>query len=160
MRYQARNVALENQSEQASTTGASTQAPSSGSRTTNQSQGSQGTQKPVIRMVSMYHMGDQPTRFPEEFDISEDSEEVEIEYFGRVLRVIGEVQEERRDVPAPRVNTNKTDCRWCFIVTSSCKTEIHAECWSLGSFLLRVFSQVWGLFSFTSHASRTSRCVR
>ena len=38
-------------------------------------------------MVSMYHMGDQPTSFPEEFELSEDSEEIEIEYFGRVLRV-------------------------------------------------------------------------
>ena len=44
----------------------------------------------------MYHMGDQPTSFPEQFDLSEDSEEIEVEYFGRVLRVIGEeVQEER-----------------------------------------------------------------
>ena len=42
-------------------------------------------------MVSLYHMGDQPTSFPEEFDLSEDSEEVEIEYVGRALRV----QEER-----------------------------------------------------------------
>ena len=39
----------------------------------------------------MYHMGDQPTSFPEEFELSEDSEELELEYFGRVLRV----QEER-----------------------------------------------------------------
>ena len=39
----------------------------------------------------MYHMGDQPTSFPEEFELSEDSEEIEMEYFGRVLRV----QEER-----------------------------------------------------------------
>ena len=45
----------------------------------------------MIRMVSMYHMGDQPTSFPEEFELSEDSEEIEMEYFGRVLRV----QEER-----------------------------------------------------------------
>ena len=52
----------------------------------------------MIRMVSIYHMGDQPTSFPEEFDLSEDSEEIEIEYFGRVLRVVGEeVQEERRE---------------------------------------------------------------
>ena len=52
----------------------------------------------MIRMVSMYHMGDQPTSFPEQFDLSEDSEEIEIEYFGRVLRVVGEeVQEERRE---------------------------------------------------------------
>ena len=77
MGYQARNVDLESQSEQASTTGASTQAPSSGTRTSSQSQGTQGTQKPVIRMVSMYHMGDQPTSFPEEFELSEDSEEIE-----------------------------------------------------------------------------------
>eukprot|EP00439_Symbiodinium_sp_Y106_P004716 s8591_g1.t1 len=55
--------------------------------------GFDGTSK---RMVSMYHMGDQPTSFPEQFDLSEDSEEIEVEYFGRVLRVIGEeVQEER-----------------------------------------------------------------
>ena len=33
----------------------------------------------MIRMVSMYHMGDQPTSFPEEFELSEDSEEIEIE---------------------------------------------------------------------------------
>eukprot|EP00439_Symbiodinium_sp_Y106_P062716 s4180_g9.t1 len=45
-------------------------------------------------MVSMYHMGDQPTSFPEEFELSEDSEEIEIEYFGRVLRVIGTEPEE------------------------------------------------------------------
>ena len=48
----------------------------------------------MIRMVSMYHMGDQPTSFPEEFELSEDSEEIEIEYFGRVLRVIGTEPEE------------------------------------------------------------------
>ena len=93
MGYQARNVDLESQSEQASTTGASTQAPSSGTRTSSQSQGTQGMQKPVIRMVSMYHMGDQPTSFPEEFELSEDSEEIEIEYFGRVLRVEGTEEE-------------------------------------------------------------------
>ena len=97
MGYQARNVDLENPSEQASTAGTSTQAPTSVSRNQTPSQsGSQGTNKPVIRMVSMYHMGDQPTSFPEEFDLSEDSEEVEIEYFGRVLRVQEDrVQEER-----------------------------------------------------------------
>ena len=93
MGYQARNVDLESQSEQASTTGASTQAPSSGTRTSSQSQGTQGMQQPVIRMVSMYHMGDQPTSFPEEFELSEDSEEIEIEYFGRVLRVEGTEEE-------------------------------------------------------------------
>ena len=93
MGYQARNVDLESQSEQASTTGASTQAPSSGTRTSSQSQGTQGTQKPVIRLVSMYHMGDQPTSFLEEFELSEDSEEIEIEYFGRVLRVEGTEEE-------------------------------------------------------------------
>ena len=96
MGYQARSVGLETPSEQASTAGTSTQAPSSASRTqpSSHNPSSQGTNKPVIRMVSMYHMGDQPTSFPEEFDMSEDSEEVDIEYFGRVLKVEGELQEE------------------------------------------------------------------
>ena len=100
MGYQARNVDLENLSDQASTTAASTQAPSSATRTASQSQGSQGTQKPVIRMVSMYHMGDQPESFPEEFNLSEDSEEIEKEYFGSVLRVVGTIC-----APQPREET-------------------------------------------------------
>ena len=92
MGYQARNIDLENPSEQAGSTGTSTQAPTSVSRNQPSSQsGTQPTNKPVIRMVSMYHMGDQPTSFPEEFELSEDSEEIEMEFFGRVLRV----QEER-----------------------------------------------------------------
>ena len=67
MGYQARNVDLGSPSEQASTVGTSTQAPTSVSRNQSSSQsGTQGTNKPVIRMVSMYHMGDQPTSFPEE----------------------------------------------------------------------------------------------
>ena len=90
--YQARNVDLENPSEQSSNAGTSTQAPTSVSRNPSSSQsGTQPTNKPVIRMVSMYHMEDQPTSFSEEFELSEDSEELEKEYFGRVLRV----QEER-----------------------------------------------------------------
>ena len=35
----------------------------------------------------MHHIGDPPTSFPEEFELSEDSEELEIDYFGRVLMV-------------------------------------------------------------------------
>ena len=88
MGYQARNIDLENPSENASSTGTSTQAPTSVSRNQPSSQsGTQPTNKPVIRMVSMYCMGDQPASFPEEFELSEDSEEIEMEYFGRVLSV-------------------------------------------------------------------------
>lgn len=42
----------------------------------------------------MYHMGDAPTSYPEQFELSEDSEEIEIEYFGRVLRVQEESTQE------------------------------------------------------------------
>ena len=95
MGYQARNVDLESPSEQASTTRASTQAPTSVSRNPASSQqGTQRSNKPVIRMVSMYHMGDAPTSYPEQFELSEDSEEIEIEYFGRVLRVQEESTQE------------------------------------------------------------------
>ena len=31
----------------------------------------------------MYHMGDEPENFPEVFELDEDEEELEIEYFGR-----------------------------------------------------------------------------
>ena len=88
---------------QQSTTGTSTQAPSSASRyqQSQRSQSSQGTSnsnKPVVRMVSMHHIGDPPTSFPEEFALSEDSEEIEIDYFGRILRVTcEESQEERKE---------------------------------------------------------------
>ena len=44
----------------------------------------------------MHHMGDAPTSFPEEFNLSEDSDEIEIEYFGRVLRVQEESAQEER----------------------------------------------------------------
>ena len=42
---------------------------------------------PTIRQVSMYHIGEQPETLPEQFDLDEDEEEAEINYFGRILRV-------------------------------------------------------------------------
>ena len=35
----------------------------------------------------MYHIGEQPEILPEQFDLDEDEEEAEINYFGRILRV-------------------------------------------------------------------------
>ena len=35
----------------------------------------------------MYHIGEQPETLPEQFELDEDEEEVEINYFGRILRV-------------------------------------------------------------------------
>ena len=35
----------------------------------------------------MYHIGEQPETLPEQFELDEDEEEIEINYFGRILRV-------------------------------------------------------------------------
>ena len=43
--------------------------------------------KPTVRQIAMYRMGDKPDNFPEVFELDEDEEEIEIEYFGRILRV-------------------------------------------------------------------------
>ena len=40
---------------------------------------------PTIRQVSMYHIGEQPETLPEQFDLDEDEEEAEINYFGRIF---------------------------------------------------------------------------
>ena len=50
---------------------------------------SQGTRQPYVRKVSMFHIGDPPQSFPEEFELSENEEELEIEYFGRIMHVEG-----------------------------------------------------------------------
>ena len=42
---------------------------------------------PTIRQVSMYHIGEQPDTLPEQFELDENEEEIEIKYFGRILRV-------------------------------------------------------------------------
>ena len=77
----------------------------------------------MIRMVSMYHMGDQPTSFPEQFDLSEDSEEIEIEYFGRVLRVVGEeVQEERREFEEFWIGDEDDEVQECDGVSDNLET--------------------------------------
>ena len=41
----------------------------------------------TIRQVSMHHIGEQPEILPEQFDLDEDEEKAEINYFGRILRV-------------------------------------------------------------------------
>ena len=35
----------------------------------------------------MYHIGEQPETLPEQFELDEDEEEIETNYFGRILRV-------------------------------------------------------------------------
>ena len=48
--------------------------------------------KPTVRQIAMFHMGDEPSSYPEVFELDEDEEEIEIDYFGAVLRVT-EVEE-------------------------------------------------------------------
>ena len=60
---------------------------SSASATTSRTTAAKSTAKPTVRQIAMYHMGDEPENFPEVFELDEDEEELEIEYFGRILRV-------------------------------------------------------------------------
>ena len=48
--------------------------------------------KPTVRQIAMFHMGDEPSSYPEVFYLDEDEKEIEIDYFGAVLRVT-EVEE-------------------------------------------------------------------
>ena len=67
----------------------STALPSSASTRTTSVSSQQLPHKPnpTIRQVSMYHIGEQPDTLPEQFELDEDEEEIEINYFGRILRV-------------------------------------------------------------------------
>ena len=37
----------------------------------------------------MFHIGEPPQEYPERFDLSEDEEDLEIAYFGRIMHVEG-----------------------------------------------------------------------
>ena len=43
--------------------------------------------KPTVRQIAVFHMDDEPSSYPEVFDLDENEEEIEIDYFGAVLRV-------------------------------------------------------------------------
>ena len=49
----------------------------------------QGTRQPYVRKVSVFHIGDPPQSFPEEFALSAEEEELEIEYCGRIMHAEG-----------------------------------------------------------------------
>ena len=60
---------------------------SSSSAATTRTARTKAATKPTVRQIAMYRMGDKPDNFPEVFELDEDEEEIEIEYFGRILRV-------------------------------------------------------------------------
>ena len=86
----ARNVQEED--EQSIRTQTTAVPNSSTSTATSRSSAAKSTAKPTVRQIAMYHMGDEPESYPEVFELDEDEEELEIEYFGRILRVT-EVEE-------------------------------------------------------------------
>ena len=73
--------------EQSVRTQTTTVPSSSASTTTTRPASSKSTAKPTVRQISMFHTGDEPVSYPEVFELDEDEEEIEIEYFGRILRV-------------------------------------------------------------------------
>ena len=81
----ARNV--QEDDEQSMRTQTTTVPSSSASATTSRTTAAKSTAKPTVRQIAMYHMGDEPENLPEVFELDEDEEELEIEYFGRILRV-------------------------------------------------------------------------
>ena len=81
----ARNVQEED--EQSIRTQTTAVPNSSTSTATSRSSAAKSTAKPTVRQIAMYHMGDEPESYPEVFELDEDEEELEIEYFGRILRV-------------------------------------------------------------------------
>ena len=77
----------ETQATGGSTSSAGTAAPQTGKQQTSTIT-SQAAKSASIRQISMFHIGDPPSSFPEVFTIDEQEEdELEIEYFGRILRV-------------------------------------------------------------------------
>ena len=86
----ARNVQEED--EQSIRTQTTAVPNSSTSAASSRTTAAKSTAKPTVRQIAMYHMGDEPENYPEVFELDEDEEELEIEYFGRILRVT-EVEE-------------------------------------------------------------------
>ena len=73
--------------EQSVRTQTTTVPSSSASAATTRAASTKTAAKPTVRQISMFHMGDEPVSYPEVFELDEDEEEIEIEYFGRILRV-------------------------------------------------------------------------
>ena len=91
---------------------ASTTVPSTSSTRTTSTSSQQLPHKPnpTIRQVSMYHIGEEPDTLPEHFELDEDEEELEIQYFGRILRVEEYSISDYEDHPADEQDPL---FRWC-----------------------------------------------
>ena len=83
----------------------STTLPSASSTaTSSNSRNTAATNRATVRQISMFHIGEEPENFPEVFDLDENEDEIEISYFGGILRVaeveeyfIGEEDQESED---------------------------------------------------------------
>ena len=74
----------EDQQSSAGVSQAPTTAPSTTTTTTQQTRTTNNTRLNV-RQIDMWHIGDEPDQFPESFVFSGSEEELEIDYFGRIL---------------------------------------------------------------------------